>query len=274
MQRRMAGQPQDDGGEQEGSRDGGERNDNGQPPRLLETALDPHQSSSWPPAISSPSSSTVADRASRSPAMPPSYITAIRSARARISSRSSLISSTPTPVAAASRRYAWTVSMLETSRPRVGDAATRTRRLPGKLPREHDLLKVPARELPGRLVGPRRANVVLVDRAEREISNPSKAQEGPARNGRAPVGLQHEVRGDAHGRCDAGAQPVFGDVRDTGPNRAARIAASHAPPADLDRPLGRRPHTDDRLGQARADRYRPLPRSQRSRPAEPRAIPR
>src|SRR5580765_2047539 len=122
----MAGQPQDDAGEQERSRNGGDRNDNRQPPRLIEAALDPHQSSSWPPAIRSPSSSTVADPASRSPAIPPSYITAIRSARARISSRSSLSSSTPTPVDAASRRYAWTVSMLETSRPRVGDAATRT----------------------------------------------------------------------------------------------------------------------------------------------------
>src|SRR6185437_13790054 len=47
----------------------------------------------------------------------------------------------------------------------------------------------------------------------------------------------------------AGSQPVFGDVRDTGPDRAPRIAASHAPPTDLDRPPGRRAHTDDRLGQ-------------------------
>src|SRR6476620_1772406 len=106
MKRRMAGQPQDDAREQERNCDGGDRNDDGQPPRLIQAALDPHQSSSWPPAISSPSSSTVADPASRSPAMPPSYITATRSARARISSRSSLSSNTPTPVDAASRRYA------------------------------------------------------------------------------------------------------------------------------------------------------------------------
>src|SRR3954452_22299689 len=97
-----------------------------QPAWLVEPALDADHDCSSPPAISNPSSSTVAVDASRSPTIAPSYMTAMRSASVRISSRSSLISRTPTPRSAASRRYACTTSMPATSRPRVGDAATST----------------------------------------------------------------------------------------------------------------------------------------------------
>src|SRR5919198_2319985 len=121
----MARRGEDGGSEGEGEDEGSDRDGEREPPRLVEAALDPHYGSS-PPAINRPSSSTVADSASRSPATPPSYMTTMRSASARISSRSSLISSTPSPFAAASRRYACTVSIPATSSPRVGAAATRT----------------------------------------------------------------------------------------------------------------------------------------------------
>ena len=96
--------------------------------RLLDEALlDPDgRPGHRTPAISSPSSSTSRARASTSPTIAPSYMTTIRSESASTSSRSSLIRRTPTPSAAASRRYAWTVSIAPTSRPRVGEAATRT----------------------------------------------------------------------------------------------------------------------------------------------------
>ena len=68
----------------------------------LEPSLYAHQR--FPPAMRNPISSGVAAEASSSATIAPSYITATRSASARISSRSSLITSTATPSAAASRR--------------------------------------------------------------------------------------------------------------------------------------------------------------------------
>ena len=65
-------------------------------------------------------------RGPRPPSGRPSYMTRTRSFSARISSRSSLISSTAVPLSAARRRYACTCSTAATSRPRVGDAATST----------------------------------------------------------------------------------------------------------------------------------------------------
>jgi len=104
MERRVMRRDQHDRCEEERNDDRRHRNDERQPARLVEAPLDAHQPRSAPPAISSPSSSTVAMFASRSPTIWPSYMTATRSASARISSRSSLISRTPTPRAAAPRR--------------------------------------------------------------------------------------------------------------------------------------------------------------------------
>src|SRR5439155_9637801 len=126
VQRRVVGDEQDDGGGDERHDERDEWHDERQPARLLQPALGPHHVSSSPPAMSKPSSSTVVVSASRSPTTAPSNITAMRSASARISSRSSLISSTPIPREAASRRNECTVSIPATSRPRVGDAATST----------------------------------------------------------------------------------------------------------------------------------------------------
>src|SRR5207249_2333094 len=101
----MSGQEQDERSEDERAADRDDGDDDHEPPRLAQATLDPHQSpSSPPPAISRPSSSTVAVEASRSPTMRPSYITAIRSASTRISSRSSLTRRIPRPSEAAWRR--------------------------------------------------------------------------------------------------------------------------------------------------------------------------
>src|SRR5207237_7353049 len=104
VQRRMVGCQQDDGGGEERDDERAERHGHGQPPRLLEAALDPDHADSSPPAISRPSSSTVAVAASRSPTMAPSYMTTMRSASAKISSKSPLIISTPAPCVAAAGR--------------------------------------------------------------------------------------------------------------------------------------------------------------------------
>src|SRR5436309_3162759 len=122
----MSRQEQDERREDEGDRNRQNRHGGDEPPGLPHAAFDPHQCSLPAPAIRRPSSSTVAVSASRSPTTLPSYITATRSASARISSRSSLMRRTPTPVEAASRRYECTVSIPATSRPRVGAAATST----------------------------------------------------------------------------------------------------------------------------------------------------
>src|SRR5436190_18945952 len=100
----MMRRQEDERREQEGKRDRHDRDDDREPARLFEPALNTDHDDPWPPAMSRPSSSTVAVSASRSPTMAPSYITVLRSARARISSRSSLNSKTPTPRSAASRR--------------------------------------------------------------------------------------------------------------------------------------------------------------------------
>ena len=104
VQRRVMRREEHDRGEQERDDDRHHRNRDRQPPGLLEPPLDAHHARSSPPAISRPSSSIVADAASRSPTIAPSYMTTIRSARAWISSRSSLISSRARPRSAADRR--------------------------------------------------------------------------------------------------------------------------------------------------------------------------
>src|SRR5205823_13272121 len=100
----MVRREEDDGREHERGHDRADGNGDRQPTWLVETSLDADHGSLSPPAISSPNSSTVADSAARSPTTAPSYITTTRSASARISSRSSLISSTPTPCSAAPRK--------------------------------------------------------------------------------------------------------------------------------------------------------------------------
>src|SRR5207244_7101501 len=105
LQRVVSGGCEHERREPEGEDERPDRNGDVEPARLLEPPLDPdHCAVSRTPAIRRPISSTVAVFASTSPTISPSNITATRSASARISSRSSLISSTATPAAAASRR--------------------------------------------------------------------------------------------------------------------------------------------------------------------------
>src|SRR4029079_2265715 len=121
----VAAHGEDDGQDRERNRERAERNGYRQPPGLIQAALEPDHVP-LPPAMRSPISSIDAAPALSSPATSPSYITRMRSASARISSRSSLSRRIATPLAAASRRYACTVSIAPTSRPRVGWATTRT----------------------------------------------------------------------------------------------------------------------------------------------------
>ena len=103
--RRVTRREEDDGDRGERDEERAERDDEREPPVLDEAALDANgRPAHRTPAISRPSSSVVAVRASRSPTIDPSYITTIRSASTCTSSRSSLIRSTATPSAAAWRR--------------------------------------------------------------------------------------------------------------------------------------------------------------------------
>ena len=99
---RVTGRQENHGDRREGDEQRAERDDDREPPALDETSLDANGGPGHrTPAISSPSSSVVAVRASRSPTIDPSYMTTIRSASTCTSSRSSLIRSTATPSAAA-----------------------------------------------------------------------------------------------------------------------------------------------------------------------------
>ena len=145
------------------------------------------------------------------PTTAPSYITAMRSARARISSRSSLMSNTPTPVEAASRRYAWTVSMLddvEPARRRGGDEHCG---LAGELAGEHDLLQVPAGELPGGHVAPgRRARRSCRSAPSASSRMRRNAKNGPRETGERRYDLSTTFDCDAQTRRDSGAEAVLG----------------------------------------------------------------
>src|SRR6185295_2453237 len=120
-------------------------------------------------------------------------------------------------------------------------------RFPGELPREHDLLQVAARQLPGRNIRARRADVVALDDALGQLTDASHAQHRAERHLRLAVRLQHDVRGNAQTRRDAGAEAVFGNVGDTGTDRGARIAVANTSPPDAHLPGSRRTHPDDRL---------------------------
>ena len=154
-------------------------------------------------------------------------MTAMRSASARISSRSSLISSTPTPSrgrVAQVRVHGLDRADVEPARRRGGDEHARLAR---ELAREHDLLQVAARQLPRRRVGPgRRARRSARSARARARGSRRRRSSGPARHRRAAVRLEHDVRGDAEARRDAGAEPVLGHVGDAGRDRGARVAAA------------------------------------------------
>src|SRR5262249_52761093 len=129
VQRRVVRDQQHHRHQDEREDDRPDRDRERQPARLRQAALDADHSRD-PPAIRRPSSSTVASSAETSPTTAPSYSTAIRSASARISSRSSEIRRTPTPPDAAVRRCSCTVSIAATSSPLVGEATTSTRGCP------------------------------------------------------------------------------------------------------------------------------------------------
>ena len=151
--------------------DRADRDGDRQPPRLLEAPLDADHSR----RASRHQQAELLDggRSPRrvSPTIAPSYMTAIRSASARISSRSSEISSTPTPSAAACAQVA--VHRLdrgdvEPARRRRDDEHARAA---VELAREHDLLQVAAGQLPRRQLGAAAAHVVALDQRRGELAD-------------------------------------------------------------------------------------------------------
>ena len=180
---------------------------------------------------------------------PPSYMTTMRSASARISSRSSLISRTATPLGRGRRAgSACTVSIAATSSPRVGEAATSTLRVARELAR---------RARPSAGCRPRAGAPAAAGSAPRDVvaldqldgarrGSAAGGGAGPASRRAVAVRLEHDVRGDAEARRDARVQPVLGHVGDAGADRLARVAAAQrACPSTATRPRvgGRMPVT-------------------------------
>ena len=160
---------------------------------------------------------------------------------------------------------------VEPARRRRDDERLRSAR---ELPREHDLLQVAAREEPGGRVRPGAADVVAADELRRPRGDPAEEEKRPP--GDLPaVRLEHDVRGDAEARRDAGPEAVLRHVRDTGPDRGPRIAVAQPFPVDLDDARARRPQAGQHLGElalpvARDARRRRAPRRpvrRRRRPA-------
>ena len=158
-------------------------------------------------------------------------MTTIRSASARISSRSSLISSTPTP---SSGRLAQ-VGVHGLDRADVEPARRRRRdqdlRLARELAAEHELLQVAAGEVArAAACGPGACTPVALDQlGARRRGSRARRSSGP-RETPAAVRLEHRVLRDRQARRDAGAEAVLGDVRDPGRDRrrAGRPSAAAA----------------------------------------------
>ncbi len=181
----------------------------------------------------------------------PSYMTAMRSASARISSRSSLISSTPTPSAAACAQVR--VHRLDRRRRRARASGTRRRGPAGRPANSRastSFCRLPPESW--RAGAPARAPHVVVLRSARgrALADRAETEQRPARERPAAVRLQHRVRRDRAGparrRCPAGP-PARGRCRRA---IAARgIAGAQPLAAHVHAALRGRPHARDRLGQ-------------------------
>ena len=117
------------------------------------------------------------------------------------------------PFAAASRRYACTVSMpgdVKPARRRSGDEHQPVRR------RTHAQARPSAgcrpRAATPALADPTRGRRSAPSARSRELADRVQPEQRPARDRRATVRLEHDVRRDAQPRRDAGAEPVLGDV--------------------------------------------------------------
>ena len=159
------------------------------------------------------------------------WITQTRSANVSTSSSSVEISRTATPSAAAARSRAVMYSMAPTSRPRVGWAATSTRRFGRQLAGQHDALLVAARQRPHRRLGRARpwiSNACISSFARASIALRSSR---PRLAHRGEVG-QHEVLGDGQVEHAPRVVAILGDDADAGGAERARLVG-HAPlPAD------------------------------------------
>ena len=105
----------------------------------------------------------------------------------------------------------------------------------GELAAEHELLQVPAGQITCRKVGSGRRDGVAVDQLDGALADRRRRRSGPS-DTPAAVRLQHRVGRDAETRGDAGAQPVFGNVRDPGTDRRAWVAEPQLPPRHRTRP--------------------------------------
>ena len=174
-------------------------------------------------------------------------MTKIRSWSARISSRSSLISSTAAPLSAAWSRNVCTCSTAETSRPARRRARDEHARARAELTRDHDLLQVAARQVVRLLVGAGRLDLEGLDRLHGPGAHRPEPQERP--EGVGTKRLEREVHGDRKTRSYTGAESVLGHVGDPGLERRPRVTRAHQASLDADRAGRVRPQTGDRLGQ-------------------------
>ena len=101
-----ADEPQHDPADEQGHADGGQGHDGREPARRIDPGFE--AKGHPPPTMSRPIFWMSAVAVSNDPATQPSYMTSTRSARARISSRSSLISRIAVPSARRWRRIRWT----------------------------------------------------------------------------------------------------------------------------------------------------------------------
>src|SRR5205823_12772933 len=90
---------------------------------------------------------------------------------------------------------------------------------------------------------------VAADQLDGTLADVLQPQQRPAGGRRLAVRLEDEVRRDAEARREARAEAILGDVRDTGADRGARVAASDRATADEQRPFACGAEAGDRLGQ-------------------------
>src|SRR5262249_38247753 len=96
---------------------------------------------------------------------------------------------------------------------------------------------------------PRSGYAVATDQIPRDLADHSPIQDRAAGDPAVPIGLEDAVLGDAEAGRHACAEPILGNVRDSGGDRSARIAGAGATGADADEAARGEAHPRDRLCQ-------------------------
>ena len=238
---------EDDSHDREGHDERADRNGDGQPPGLRETALELHS-----PAPAGHEVADLLDR--RRPGVELADDLALVDDEDPVGERADLVE----VLAHEQDRDAACSGLAEVRVHRLDRADVEPARRLGddederivvELSPEDELLEVAAGEVAHGRPRPGGLHVVAPDDPDGHVAHAPKGEKRPARERAPPVRLDDDVARDAQARSEPGSEPILGYVRDAREDRLARIAAPQAPAADADAPGCDVAHSRERLGQ-------------------------